>query len=265
MLCDTIKEIEPILKEQYKDINEKYIAEFKFDGARTIFNRGEFGGRARGTIYTKQIPELQSNLNCVLDGELIYENPAMDRYSRYLALMSRLRINNFFDIRIQSNLNPLIYVVFDILELNGMDLTNKPLIERKEILKALVFDNPRFRMIEYSTEIERTLFTAKEKGYEGIILKEISSLYENKRSKSWLKFRFLMEQDIEVIKFDTNIDNSITAETKSGVRVKVNFPEDKEVKRLIRENGSAKISVEFMDKSENKLMRFPVFIKIVEG
>jgi len=263
MLCDTIKYLTPILEQE-----DKYFAELKYDGGRCIFDKGNFKGRenkkSQSTNYTTKIPELESHLSCILDGELVYENPNMERYDRYLILMGRLRRSSSFDIKIQSKISPVVFMVFDILELEGKDLRDKPLIERKEILKNLEFDNPNFRKIEFSTEIDRVLFTAQEKRFEGIVLKEINSTYENKRSSKWLKYRFVSEQDIKVIEFEDNKDKSITAISKKGIRVKINNPYCEEVKKLIKEKGKANITIEFMDNTENGLVRFPVFKKIVE-
>ena len=263
MLCDTIKYLTPILQQE-----DKFFAEFKYDGGRCIYDKGSFRGRenkkSHSTNYTKKIPELESHLTCILDGELIYENPTMERYDRYLVVMSRLRLASNFDIRIQSKISPLKFMVFDILELNGKDLRDLPLIERKEILKNLEFDNPNFRKIEFSTEIDRILFTAQEKRFEGIIIKEVDSTYVNKRSSKWLKYRFVSEQDIKVIEFEDNKDKSITAISKQGIRVKINNPYCEEVKKLIKDTGKAKITIEFMDKTEKDLVRFPIFKKIVE-
>jgi ATP-dependent DNA ligase len=253
MLCEKTDDI-------FTYINtDEWIAEYKFDGGRAIFDKGKIKGRKAGTDYTDKLPELKSNMNAVLDAELVYLNDDKSRYDNYLTLMSRLRLNKSFDIRIQSKKFPIVCIVFDILELNGKDLRDKPLMERKQILDDLEFDNNNFIKVDYSTEIERVLFTAKERGFEGIILKRLDSTYKEKRSSNWLKYRFVSEADIEVVRFDENPDNSITAETKEGIRVKVSNPYHNEVRKLIQEKGKAKITIEFMDKTDKGKYRFPKF------
>ncbi|MFW6130417.1 MAG: hypothetical protein ACOC56_04460, partial [Atribacterota bacterium] len=116
-----------MLAEKTDDISkyintDKYYTEIKFDGSRTIFDKGKFKGRKVGTDYTDKLPELKSNLNAALDAELVYLNEDKSRYDNYLTLLSRLRLNKPFDIKIQSKKFPVVCMVFDILELNGKDL-----------------------------------------------------------------------------------------------------------------------------------------------
>src|SRR5690606_1012075 len=73
----------------------------------------------------------------------------------------------------------IVYYVFDILYLEGNDLTNVPLIERKGILKEFL---PESDMIRYSDHIEgdgEAFFeAAQQNGLEGIVAKRKSSSYQ---------------------------------------------------------------------------------------
>ena len=258
MLCNTIKDITPYINA------DTHYCEYKYDGGRCIYDKGSFRGRenkkSHSTNYTKKIPELESHLSCILDGELVYENPNMERYDRYLVLMRRLRITSSFAIRIQSKISPVVFVVFDILEINGKDLRNLPLIERKEILKHFKFDNPNFRKIEFSTEIERTLFTAQEKGFEGIILKEINSTYENKRSSKWLKYKFNTEKVINFNQFTYNDAGIRLTNGFDTIQIPKNIQQ--EIISEINKKGNVNCEVEYLDKSKKGHIRFGVFKRI---
>lgn len=85
------------------------------------------------------------------------------------------------------------YYVFDILYLNGHDITNLPLRIRKELLEAF-FNKYSFDIIyntDYQTGNGVSLFgELTSKGYEGIIAKSPDGIYlPGKRSGSWLKVK----------------------------------------------------------------------------
>jgi bifunctional non-homologous end joining protein LigD len=93
----------------------------------------------------------------------------------------------------------LVYVVFDMLELDGQDLKAMPLIQRKELLQEVVSQLDS-KTVLYSDHVLNTsdeLYAkAKKSGWEGIIAKEAESLYaEGRRSLSWLKIKIIDEQE----------------------------------------------------------------------
>jgi hypothetical protein len=92
----------------------------------------------------------------------------------------------------RSQASRICYFVFDLLIYENRDLTQLPLIERREILKSVLkFQSPRVRIAEYfETSAEVILQSAREQGLEGVIAKRKDSRYEaGKRSGAWAKFR----------------------------------------------------------------------------
>ena len=86
----------------------------------------------------------------------------------------------------------LIYYVFDILWLDGKDLTHLTLLERKLMLQSVIPEDDA--VIKYSDHVEEkgTAFfeLAIQKGLEGIMAKKSDSTYtKNSRTKSWLKIK----------------------------------------------------------------------------
>jgi len=79
------------------------------------------------------------------------------------------------------------YHVFDILWLDGRNVTAFPLEERRELLAHLPFHEPlqRVGLIEDPSPWER----AEREGWEGVIAKRRGSSYEHRRSKQWLKMK----------------------------------------------------------------------------
>jgi ATP-dependent DNA ligase len=79
------------------------------------------------------------------------------------------------------------YHVFDIMWIDGRNVTTLPLEERRELLARLLFEEPLTRvvLIEESSPWER----AQKEGWEGVIAKRRGSIYEHRRSKQWLKMK----------------------------------------------------------------------------
>jgi bifunctional non-homologous end joining protein LigD len=91
----------------------------------------------------------------------------------------------------------LLYAVFDLLYFQGHDLTNLPLLRRKELLKKILPSDPRIRFSDHVAK-EGVLFyrVAREKGLEGIIAKQGQSIYEaGRRSGQWLKVKTRLTQE----------------------------------------------------------------------
>lgn len=92
------------------------------------------------------------------------------------------------------------YHVFDILWLDGHDVRNMPLIERKKLLQAVV---PKSSVIRYSDHVltrGAALFKELQKrGLEGVIAKKTASTYrEGQRSRDWLKVKTHWRQEVVI-------------------------------------------------------------------
>lgn len=91
------------------------------------------------------------------------------------------------------------YYLFDLLSLNGDDLTGRPLRERKEILRsAFRFHGPLRYSEHLECEGEAYYRHACDNGWEGLIAKRADSPYRSGRSTDWLKFKCLREQEFVV-------------------------------------------------------------------
>jgi len=94
-----------------------------------------------------------------------------------------------------------ILIVFDILWLDGKDLRNLTYDERRNILEKTLKRTPA--AIKVSEKITMSgaeaLERAKKSGWEGIIAKRRSSVYEPRRSKEWLKIKAINEQELIVV------------------------------------------------------------------
>lgn len=88
------------------------------------------------------------------------------------------------------------YHVFDILWLNGRDLTGLPLEERRELLTSLPLPPP-LKLVARLDDAEPWQRATRE-GWEGVIAKRRDSLYEHRRSPHWLKMKSEASQELVV-------------------------------------------------------------------
>ena len=96
---------------------------------------------------------------------------------------------------------PLYYYVFDLLQLEGKNLTGLPLTIRKETLRQLCANarDPIRYSGELGTDATALLAEVQRRGLEGIIGKQAQSLYEaGRRSGAWIKLKCVAEQEFVI-------------------------------------------------------------------
>jgi ATP-dependent DNA ligase len=112
-----------------------------------------------------------------------------DGKADFQTLIKRSQNTNARDIDLMSRKFPAAYIIFDILEKEGEELLDIPLMERKRILENSVKEG---KFIVLSLFVENTgepyYRAALKKGVEGVMAKKKESVYEpGKRSNNWLK------------------------------------------------------------------------------
>jgi bifunctional non-homologous end joining protein LigD len=182
---------------------EDWIHEIKYDGYRILCRLA--AGQARlfsrnGKEWTDRFPEIAEAASRIpigtafLDGEIA----VVDQHGRteFQALQNILQ---------GQKTGRLVYFVFDIPFCDGYDVTQTPLIKRKELLlKKLLYLKPstyESRLL-YADHIlgqgEAVFRNACRLGLEGIVSKRADSRYEHKRSKSWQKVKCSMRQEFVI-------------------------------------------------------------------
>ncbi|MFO7444977.1 MAG: non-homologous end-joining DNA ligase, partial [Ignavibacteriaceae bacterium] len=186
-----------LVKEPFDDPD--WLFEIKWDGYRAVaeINDGKVNLHSRKNLSfnTKFSPVAEAlkkiDNKVILDGEVVVLNDKGKSEFQLLQNYQRTGAGN------------LVYFVFDILYLDGHNLKDLPLIERKNILKEFL---PESDIIKYSDHIisDGIAFfeAAGQNALEGIIAKRQSSPYQvNKRSKDWLKMKTQLRQEAVIAGF----------------------------------------------------------------
>lgn len=201
------KNIEPMLIGQSGDAfnSPDYFYELKLDGIRCIayLDKGVTELRNKRNLRVASIyPELnmihkQVGKRCILDGEVIV---TIDGKPNFEEIQRRAFMTNQFKIKLASSKYPVSFVAYDILYLDNRQLTDLPLWERKNILDDIIDENERLSVSRYIEEkgIELYNLTVQE-NLEGIVAKsKESKYYFAKRSKDWIKIKYLQDDDFIV-------------------------------------------------------------------
>jgi len=179
-----------------------WLHEIKFDGYRTAAHVA--GGEAKlitrsGIDWTKRYGDLKrafASLPCgeaVIDGEIV----VLDEkgVARFALLQDALS---------SGNSHRLVFYAFDLLFLDGWDLTAAPLEKRKGLLAQLLAGHVSGRSaVQFSDHVGgedgAALYErAAELGLEGIVSKRASSHYVSGRSKTWVKAKALKAGDFVI-------------------------------------------------------------------
>jgi bifunctional non-homologous end joining protein LigD len=83
---------------------------------------------------------------------------------------------------------PVAFVAFDLLHLDGEDLTYRPLVERKRLLDGLQLVGPAWAVNGSHSDGETLFQVCAQLGHEGVVAKRLESPYlPGKRTRNWLK------------------------------------------------------------------------------
>ena len=200
MLAERLSSPEEILEK----LGGRCIAEYKYDGERiqahkkkeevTLFSR-------RLEKITDQYPDAAELIgthvkaeDAIVEAECIAIDPDTGEMRPFQELMHRRRK---YDIKKSIEEYPVSLFIFDILYVDGRDLTLEPYPERHKILEATVEKGDRVAVARYvitdnADELERFFEEAIENGCEGLICKSVNedSLYQaGARGWLWIKYK----------------------------------------------------------------------------
>lgn len=183
--------------------------EVKWDGIRAMgtWSDGRMLLHARrGTDITARYPELTADgapflpvADAVVDGEIV----AFDAHGRpsFSLLQNRMHLTRPREIEREVVRTPIVYMLFDLLRLDGHDLTAMPLRERRTLLDDVIsgLDAP-LQIPPVFDDVDAALAASREFGLEGVVVKDPGSRYRpGQRSPSWLKLKHTRMQEVVLV------------------------------------------------------------------
>ncbi|WP_052296034.1 ATP-dependent DNA ligase [Thermodesulfobium narugense] len=187
----------------------KCIVEPKYDGFRCQVHK--IGDKVK--IYSRNLednthmfPEIVESTikycrakNCIFEGEAISFDPKTLRFMPFQITVQRKRKHNILKVAAKF---PLRLEVFDLLYKDDLDITSKPLFERKRLLNDTILKNDTI-VISDSSEADsperiKSLFEKYvSEGMEGIMIKRLDGVYQaGSRNFNWIKLKRSMKQSI---------------------------------------------------------------------
>ncbi len=155
-------------------------------------NRKELNGN-----YPELVRELMARgpADFIADGEVVAFEDGLTSFSK---LQPRMQIRNPREA-LRTGIE-VFYYLFDLLYLDGYDLRGLDLRYRKGILKQVFSYGGHIRFNEYMEgEGEKYYRDACSKGWEGVIAKRAGSRYAEGRTKEWLKFKCVNQQEFVIV------------------------------------------------------------------
>ncbi len=186
---------------------EGWVAEIKWDGMRL---QAELVATAdapltlrlrsgSGRDITSSFPELAGladavGTSAVLDGEAVVFDDGTPSFSR---LQQRIHVAEPTHALVEGH--PVVYLIFDLLALDGHDVTSLPYRQRRSLLDRLVDESPAWRVPPYAHGNGADLLAiADARDLEGVVVKRIDSPYVSGRSDQWVKVKIRRRQEFVV-------------------------------------------------------------------
>lgn len=187
-----------------KKAGGKALVEYKYDGERAqIHKKGQkvwiFSRRLEN--ITRQYPDvvdytlkhLKAN-EAIIEGEIVAYDPDTGDLKPFQELMHRKRKH---DIHIAMKEYPVKVFLFDLLYADGIDYTEKPIVERRKKLEEIIEQSEVFKIAEYiitedPEELEKFFLKAIEDGVEGVVVKALhgNAIYQaGARGWLWIKYK----------------------------------------------------------------------------
>jgi bifunctional non-homologous end joining protein LigD len=184
-----------------------WIFEDKYDGIRSLayisnkkyllFSRNE-KEMAMRYPELKDLPKWLTAKQAIIDGEIIVVNK--HGHASFQELQARFGVTRSDAIERLVKVQKIVYIVFDLLYFDGYSLLDVKLIDRKKVLAKIVKENKLFQVAPHTENEGLKRFKQAEKlQLEGIMAKDASSRYQQKRSREWLKMKTSRRQEAVIV------------------------------------------------------------------
>jgi len=155
------------------------------DGAITLSSRND-------NDVTTSFPELSALTGPTMPGDMLLDGEVVALQGgvpSFAVLAERMHVADARKALRQAAANPVTYMVFDVLRLYGVDLTGRPLAERRATLERIGLAGTNVQVPPTYDDGNALHSATLEQGLEGVVSKRLSSRYRpGRRSTDWLKF-----------------------------------------------------------------------------
>jgi bifunctional non-homologous end joining protein LigD len=184
-----------------------WLYEVKWDGYRALcfIEKGRVRMVSRrGNVMDKQFPEIAEALSktikagaALVDGEIVALDE--DGVPSFQLLQNRAGFARKPGGKKPQTLN---FFAFDLLYLDGHDLRNAALIDRRRLLQSIILPGGVVRYSEhFAGKGSELLEAVQARGLEGIVAKHVRSRYVSRRSPEWIKIKVTSQQDFVICGF----------------------------------------------------------------
>ena len=167
-----------------------WVYEVKWDGVRVLADttRGRLrllsGTDNDVTVTCPELAGLASVQGAVLDGEVVAMDAGVPSFE---VLAERMHVRDATRAGILANRRPVAYLVFDVLELYGVNLTRRSFDERRATLERLDLPAPT-QLSPLYPDLDDLWAVTCEHGLEGVVAKRRASTYQpGRRSTDWVE------------------------------------------------------------------------------
>lgn len=181
--------------------------EIKWDGMRALASLEDGATRLysrRGEEISPRYPELGPMAASIapraalLDGEIVALTP--EGKPSFQLLQRRMGVTAPLTVARRAASTPVHFVAFDLLELDGTDVTGEPYERRRELLVDLALEGPNWQTPRHHLGDGASLLeAARRQGLEGVVAKRLGSPYRaGVRGRDWVKVRIKQRQDFVI-------------------------------------------------------------------
>jgi bifunctional non-homologous end joining protein LigD len=186
--------------------DENWAFEIKWDGVRAILfvEGGRVRAQSRNDLdLTVSFPELADigkflgMTTCVIDGEIVALGE--DGRPSFSRLQQRLHVSNQREAKRRSLSDPVTFVAFDLLYIDGHSLLGADYDERRDRLEALHLSGETFTTTDsfHGVSGQDILAATAQNGLEGVVAKRRASPYRpGRRSPDWTKVKTFRTQEV---------------------------------------------------------------------
>ncbi|MEJ7584919.1 MAG: hypothetical protein WKF43_12760 [Acidimicrobiales bacterium] len=134
----------------------------------------------------------------MLDGEIVAFDD--DGHADFARLQQRMHVADPREARRRASTVPVVFVVFDLLHLDGLDTTGLAYTDRRRLLSDLVGPGPTWQVPAHRVGDGAALLeAARQRRLEGLLAKRLASRYDpGRRSPSWRKVKVRRRQEFVV-------------------------------------------------------------------